>query len=95
MNEKEIRENNCKHCRHYVEHYIIMSTQFYPIGGHCVNKKLYNPHKKYPYCITANCTEWESDENKRTKTIKSTAEVLRSIERHLFYMSEILRIYGE
>lgn len=83
-------ENNCKTCKYYVEHYVIISTQLQAIGGHCINRELYNPHKKVPYALHENCGHWESNESVKAKRRKSIKEVLRSIETHLYYIKEIL-----
>lgn len=48
MNEKITEDKVCKNCKYYVEHYVIHSTRLYAIAGHCINDKLYNPHKKIP-----------------------------------------------
>lgn len=95
MNEEEIKENNCKTCKYYAEHYVIISTRFYPIGGHCKNKNNYHPHKKQPRAIPKNCTEWESNQEERAQKKKNIVEALKSIDEHVSQIAEILRIYEE
>lgn len=95
MKLKIIKENSCTTCKHYVEHYVISSTRFLPIGGHCVNGELINPHKRDRYAVTEHCTKWESGESKREQKKKSIAEAVRAMEEHLGHIAEILRNYEE
>ena len=95
MSEKEIKENNCKTCKYYAEHYVIISTRFFPIDGHCKNKSNYNPRKRQHYAIPPNCTKWESNQEERAHKKKEIVEVLKDIETHISQIAEILRIYNE
>ena len=88
--KKIAEEKECKNCKYYVEHYVIISTRFYPIGGHCINDKLYNPHKKNPRALHENCDYWENNAGEKTERRKNIEEVLRSIDNHLYYIKNIL-----
>lgn len=84
------KEKTCKSCKYYVEHYVIHSTRLYPIGGHCINKNLYNPHSKKPYGLHENCNYWKNNEDVKAERRENIKDVLQSMEQHLFYIKTIL-----
>ncbi len=88
--EKVTEERVCKNCKYYVEHYVIILTRFHPIGGHCINNALYNPHKKNTWKLHDNCAYWEINDGVKAERHNSIKEALRAIEKHLYYIKEIL-----
>lgn len=93
MQDNELKEKSCTNCKYYIEHYVCsMSTQFFPIGGHCVNTALNPPHKRKRYELHDNCEHWEINDSVKEKRKKSIEEVLRSMEKHLSDIKSILEI---
>lgn len=88
--EKITEKKTCKNCKYYVEHYVVILTRFHPIGGHCINKALYNPRKKNPWGLHDNCGYWEDNDSVKAERRNKIKKVLRDIEEHLYYIKEIL-----
>lgn len=87
--KKNLTEKNCKNCKFYVEHYILLSTHYHPIGGHCINENIY-PYKKNSEAAYDNCAYWQSGEDKNDKVKKDVNKALQDIEVHLSHIASIL-----
>ncbi|MCM1438927.1 MAG: hypothetical protein NC131_06915 [Roseburia sp.] len=91
MKEKAVEEKVCRNCKYYVEHYVISSMKFSPIGGHCINDALYNPHGKNLGALHENCAYWETADGVKDERRERITETLQSMEKQLFYIKEILQ----
>ena len=90
MDGTQMTDNkNCKNCKNYVEHYIIItSVQLSPVGGHCMKKY----RRKTPLEITDVCEHWESNEDISAKTQKTLTDYLRNVEKRLKDIQIILSL---
>lgn len=82
----------CQSCKYYKEHYIISGTSLMPIGGHCVNKKLVNFHRRNPYALQENCDKWEDNFSVKKERHRSIKETIEFISERLNRLVEILEI---
>lgn len=69
------KENCCKNCRYYSQHYSKQSTRYNTVHcGHCLHKNI--NYKKYPREF---CEYWEDiaiQKEERKKSIKETLEFM-------------------
>lgn len=80
----------CKSCKFYLEHYVIIGTKFHPIGGHCINRELYNPRKRKNYELIENCEHWQINTDVKEKRKESIKETLCYMKEHLSNIEHIL-----
>lgn len=89
MNKTDI-EKNCKNCKYFVTHYILVGTKFLEAGGHCKNEALFRFRDKNLFVSKSLCKYWEMTGNKIDNAQKSIEQVLREMESHLFCIKNIL-----
>lgn len=86
----ENEKQNCKNCKHYLEHYIISGLQFSPIGGHCINRELNDKRKKDKTALIENCDYWESNITKKAERKETIKTVIRQMNERLKQIELIL-----
>ncbi|MCM1438627.1 MAG: hypothetical protein NC131_05380 [Roseburia sp.] len=83
-------ERNCKNCKHYLEHYVIVAARLQAIGGHCINPALNKAHTKNRFALHENCTFWECNESVKTARQESIKEILKDMKLYLAHIEQIL-----
>lgn len=79
-----IGEKNCKTCKYFMEHYVILSSmQLSPIGGHC-------KRSKKSIEATDGCSRWEQKENVSAVRQKQLTDFMRDTENRLKQIQLIL-----
>lgn len=80
----------CKSCKYYLEHYVLKGTCFRPIGGHCINRELYNPRKQNNQELIENCDHWEINTEVKEKQKENIRDLLSLIKGHLYNIEQML-----
>ena len=85
----------CKSCKSYLEHYIIIGTCFRPIGGHCINKDLYNPRSRKNYQLIENCEHWQENTEVIEKRKMLLKDAIYCMEKQLSHIEQLLMLLDE
>lgn len=89
MKSAETKEKNCKTCKYFMEHYVILSSmQLSPVGGHC---KRYKRSKK-SIEATDSCARWEQNENVSAVRQKQLTGFMRDMDNRLKQIQLILSV---